>query len=153
MLVPAGIVLKDPLTLIDPVLFPRDRIASLRPLPYPTAPAEDRADILVLVARANITSLRPHPGPRTEDHRHMTKIKHNTGPGRRSARAARGRARPSAARKTAATSRDARAEREAPYRCLYLGRRPSRRVRSRGCGICRQDAGSVRAALSIGWRS
>ena len=32
VLVPAGIVLKDPLTLVDPVLFPRDRIAALRPL-------------------------------------------------------------------------------------------------------------------------
>jgi hypothetical protein len=32
VLVPAGIVLKDPLTLVDPVLFPRDRIIALRPL-------------------------------------------------------------------------------------------------------------------------
>ena len=45
VLVPAGHVLKDPLTLVDPVLFPRDRIASLRPLPYPTAPADDILDI------------------------------------------------------------------------------------------------------------
>jgi hypothetical protein len=45
VLVPAGIVLKDPLTLIDPVLFPRDRIASLRPLPFPAAPAEDVVDL------------------------------------------------------------------------------------------------------------
>ena len=45
VLVPAGIVLKDPLTLVDPVLFPRDKIASLRPLPYPTAPAEDILDL------------------------------------------------------------------------------------------------------------
>lgn len=45
VLVPAGIVLKDPLTLVDPVLFPRDRIASLRPLPFPTAPAEDILDL------------------------------------------------------------------------------------------------------------
>jgi hypothetical protein len=45
VLVPAGLVLKDPLTLVDPVLFPRDRIASLRPLPYPTAPADDIVDL------------------------------------------------------------------------------------------------------------
>jgi len=45
VLVPAGIVLKDPLTLVDPVLFPRDRIASLRPLPYPSAPADDILDL------------------------------------------------------------------------------------------------------------
>jgi hypothetical protein len=45
VLVPAGIVLKDPLTLVDPVLFPRDRIASLRPLPFPTAPADDVLDL------------------------------------------------------------------------------------------------------------
>jgi hypothetical protein len=32
VLVPAGIVLKDPLTLVDPVLFPRDRIVVIRPL-------------------------------------------------------------------------------------------------------------------------
>jgi hypothetical protein len=45
VLVPAGIVLKDPLTLVDPVLFPREKIASLRPLPYPTAPADDILDL------------------------------------------------------------------------------------------------------------
>ena len=45
VLVPAGIVLKDPLTLVDPVLFPRDKIASLRPLPYPNAPADDILDL------------------------------------------------------------------------------------------------------------
>lgn len=45
VLVPAGIVLKDPLTLVDPVLFPRERIASLRPLPFPTAPADDIVDL------------------------------------------------------------------------------------------------------------
>jgi hypothetical protein len=45
VLVPAGIVIKDPLTLTDPVLFPRERIASLRPLPFPTAPAEDVVDL------------------------------------------------------------------------------------------------------------
>jgi hypothetical protein len=45
VLVPAGIVLKDPLTLVDPVLFPRDRIASLRPLPFPSAPADDVLDL------------------------------------------------------------------------------------------------------------
>src|SRR5207237_1955581 len=45
VLVPAGIVLKDPLTLVDPVLFPRDRITSLRPLPFPTAPADDVLDL------------------------------------------------------------------------------------------------------------
>ena len=45
VLVPAGIVLKDPLTLVDPVLFPRERIASLRPLPFPSAPAEDILDL------------------------------------------------------------------------------------------------------------
>jgi hypothetical protein len=45
VLVPAGIVLKDPLTLTDPVLFPREQIASLRPLPFPTAPADDILDL------------------------------------------------------------------------------------------------------------
>jgi hypothetical protein len=45
VLVPAGIVLKDPLTLVDPVLFLRDRIVSLRPLPFPTAPADDILDL------------------------------------------------------------------------------------------------------------
>jgi hypothetical protein len=45
VLVPAGIVLKDPLALADPVLFPRERVASLRPLPYPTAPAADVCDL------------------------------------------------------------------------------------------------------------
>jgi hypothetical protein len=38
VLVPAGIVLKDPLTLVDPVLFPRDRIVALRPLAGPALP-------------------------------------------------------------------------------------------------------------------
>ena len=37
--------MKDPLTLVDPVLFPRERIASLRPLPFPTAPADDILDL------------------------------------------------------------------------------------------------------------
>jgi hypothetical protein len=32
VLVPAGLVLKDPLTMVDPVLFPRERIAALRRL-------------------------------------------------------------------------------------------------------------------------
>ena len=45
VLVPAGIVLKDPLTLVDPVLFPRERIASLRPLPFSSAPADDILDL------------------------------------------------------------------------------------------------------------
>jgi hypothetical protein len=45
VLVPAGIVLKDPLALADPVLFPRERVASLRPLPYPTSPAADVCDL------------------------------------------------------------------------------------------------------------
>jgi hypothetical protein len=45
VLVPAGIVLKDPLTLVDPVLFPRDKIASLRPLPFPASPADDILDL------------------------------------------------------------------------------------------------------------
>lgn len=45
VLVPAGIVLKDPLTMIDPVLFLRDHVVSLRPLPYPTAPADDILDL------------------------------------------------------------------------------------------------------------
>jgi hypothetical protein len=45
VLVPAGIVLKDPLTIVDPVLFPREKIASLRPLPFPAAPAEDILDL------------------------------------------------------------------------------------------------------------
>jgi hypothetical protein len=45
VLVPAGLVVKDPLTMVDPVLFPRERIASLRPLPYPSAPADDIVDL------------------------------------------------------------------------------------------------------------
>jgi hypothetical protein len=45
VLVPAGLVVKDPLTMVDPVLFPRERIASLRPLPFPTAPADDIVDL------------------------------------------------------------------------------------------------------------
>jgi hypothetical protein len=54
VLVPAGIVLKDPLTLVDPVLFPRDRIASLRPLPFPTAPAEDILDLRLGAAAGSL---------------------------------------------------------------------------------------------------
>ncbi|MGH8990630.1 MAG: hypothetical protein ACRDZ7_03785 [Acidimicrobiia bacterium] len=45
VLVPAGIVLKDSMALTDPVLFPKERIASLRPLPFPTAPATDICDL------------------------------------------------------------------------------------------------------------
>lgn len=45
VLVPAGIVLKDPLALVDPVLFPKERVSSLRPLPYPTSPAADILDL------------------------------------------------------------------------------------------------------------
>lgn len=45
VLVPAGIVLKDPLALVDPVLFPRERVTALRPLPYPTSPAADVLDL------------------------------------------------------------------------------------------------------------
>lgn len=54
VLVPAGIVLKDPLTLVDPVLFPRDRIASLRPLPFPTAPADDVLDLRLGAATGSL---------------------------------------------------------------------------------------------------
>ena len=54
VLVPAGIVLKDPLTLVDPVLFPRDRIASLRPLPYPMAPADDILDLRLGAAAGSL---------------------------------------------------------------------------------------------------
>jgi hypothetical protein len=54
VLVPAGIVLKDPLTLVDPVLFPRDRIASLRPLPFPTAPADDVCDLRLGAAAGSL---------------------------------------------------------------------------------------------------
>jgi hypothetical protein len=54
VLVPAGIVLKDPLTLVDPVLFPRDRIASLRPLPFPTAPADDILDLRLGAAAGSL---------------------------------------------------------------------------------------------------
>ena len=54
VLVPAGIVLKDPLTLVDPVLFPRDRIASLRPLPFPAAPAEDILDLRLGAASGSL---------------------------------------------------------------------------------------------------
>lgn len=45
VLVPAGIVLKDPFALTDPVLFLREYVASLRPLPYPTSPAADVCDL------------------------------------------------------------------------------------------------------------
>jgi hypothetical protein len=54
VLVPAGIVLKDPLTLVDPVLFPRDRIVSLRPLPFPTAPADDVCDLRLGAATGSL---------------------------------------------------------------------------------------------------
>jgi hypothetical protein len=54
VLVPAGIVLKDPLTLVDPVLFPRDKIASLRPLPFATAPAEDILDLRLGAASGSL---------------------------------------------------------------------------------------------------
>ena len=54
VLVPAGLVLKDPLTLVDPVLFTRDRIASLRPLPYPVAPADDIADLRLGAAKGSL---------------------------------------------------------------------------------------------------
>jgi hypothetical protein len=54
VLVPAGIVLKDPLTLVDPVLFPRDKIASLRPLPFPTAPADDVLDLRLGAAAGSL---------------------------------------------------------------------------------------------------
>jgi hypothetical protein len=54
VLVPAGIVLKDPLTLVDPVLFPRERIASLRPLPFPTAPADDILDLRLGAAAGSL---------------------------------------------------------------------------------------------------
>jgi hypothetical protein len=45
VLVPAGIVLKDPFALTDPVLFTRELVASLRPLPYPAKPADDVCDL------------------------------------------------------------------------------------------------------------
>lgn len=45
VLVPAGLVLKDPLTLVDPVLFRREGITGLRPLPYPEDPASDVCDL------------------------------------------------------------------------------------------------------------
>ncbi|HYT40596.1 MAG TPA: hypothetical protein VEN99_13830 [Acidimicrobiia bacterium] len=54
VLVPAGIVLKDPLTLVDPVLLPRERIASLRPLPYPNAPADDILDLRLGAAAGSL---------------------------------------------------------------------------------------------------
>lgn len=54
VLVPAGIVLKDPLTLLDPVLFPRDKIASLRPLPFPAAPADDILDLRLGAATGSL---------------------------------------------------------------------------------------------------
>ena len=54
VLVPAGVVLKDPLSLVDPVLFPREKIASLRPLPYPTAPAEDILDLRLGAATGSL---------------------------------------------------------------------------------------------------
>ena len=54
VLVPAGIVLKDPLALADSVLFPRERVASLRPLPYPTAPAADVCDLRLGAATGSL---------------------------------------------------------------------------------------------------
>ncbi|MGH9001395.1 MAG: hypothetical protein ACRDY7_18625, partial [Acidimicrobiia bacterium] len=54
VLVPAGIVLKDPLTLVDPVLFLRDRVVSLRPLPFPAAPAADVVDLRLGAARGSL---------------------------------------------------------------------------------------------------
>ncbi len=39
VLVPAGLVVVDPLGLADPVLFPRERIRAVRPLRGPAAPA------------------------------------------------------------------------------------------------------------------
>jgi hypothetical protein len=54
VLVPAGIVLKDPLTLVDPVLFPREKIDSLRPLPFPTAPADDVLDLRLGAAAGSL---------------------------------------------------------------------------------------------------
>ena len=54
VLVPAGIVLKDPLALTDPVLFPRERVASLRPLPYPRDPAADVCDLRLGAATGSL---------------------------------------------------------------------------------------------------
>lgn len=54
VLVPAGIVLKDPLTLVDPVLFLRDKVAGLRPLPFPAAPAEDIVDLRLGATRGSL---------------------------------------------------------------------------------------------------
>lgn len=54
ILVPAGIVLKDPLTLVDPVLFLRDKVAGLRPLPFPAAPADDVVDLRLGVLRGSL---------------------------------------------------------------------------------------------------
>src|SRR5207237_8372943 len=63
VLVPAGIVLKDPLTLVDPVLFPRERIASLRPLPFPTAPADDVLDLRLGAAAGSLVLELPDEAP------------------------------------------------------------------------------------------
>ena len=63
--VPAGLVLHDPLTLLDPVLFPRPRIAVVRPAPAGT----DALDLtqrapglaleLVVTEAASLTVVRP----------------------------------------------------------------------------------------------
>ena len=54
VLVPAGIVLKDPLTLLDPFLFLRDKVAGLRPLPYPQSPASDIVDLRLGVVKGSL---------------------------------------------------------------------------------------------------
>jgi hypothetical protein len=63
--VPAGLVLHDPLTLIDPVLFPRRSVEALRPAPADsdsldlTQRAPGLALELLLLEPANITLVKP----------------------------------------------------------------------------------------------
>lgn len=56
VLVPAGLVLVDSMTLPDPVLFPRERILSLRPMPRRTATPTGALD-LRLGARGGSTTM------------------------------------------------------------------------------------------------
>jgi hypothetical protein len=56
VLVPAGLVLVDSMTLPDPVLFPRERVLSLRPMPRRAAPPAGALD-LRLGARSGSTTM------------------------------------------------------------------------------------------------
>jgi hypothetical protein len=63
--VPAGLVLHDPLTLVDPVLFPRQSVEALRPAPADsdsldlTQRAPGLALELLLIDKADLTLVKP----------------------------------------------------------------------------------------------